>query len=801
MSSKILRNFRRNKAEASDFQITASVSSLTIECVKDKWQPNKLVIVWHKEKSKASTKSVPWQSGHINPYRGVHVWPEPDPVKTDITLVKNCNMWPEPDPVQTKFTHRVIFVSTGSGSNTQGELLQYQDKKWNIFVQNLSPSGRHKVLATGSIDINDYISEDPKTFDITVTLKPANRNVVSGSIEFQLSSVLLEDGLPRRTDKEIFDEIMEDAKELAKKKSTSNSKSSVNTKSLSRATNGSSVSGLSPSGDKTPVSSTATEEKKHGGSQVGDVTTQEAASFDNNNNNKAGPRKVKKRKAPPPPRPAPSRPAPSRPAPPQPRPDQPRPPRPPPPTQQKTLQKKCHVKDAKSSEKHSEEKAGNSASGRRRNRLSGLNKKAKDMCKYPKELNPFGPSTNSDEEGSVGEEISKGVFEQEADIQEEHSVDDKSSQDSEPSSSSRRKRQKKGRKKKCPTYSQECNPFGGETFDEQRSLSLGSASQPSGKETSVQGFKVTDSRCTSKDLDQGDGREESINNSDTIIPMNDCGDDKRGAVPVKTPLVQDEPVLKKAKPYAAGKHDGQEDQVESDLSTKEKEGKADDGHCSTRELEPSPSAECVSSDKVRCTPPGEESSSDKETPLEQGANAADPEASTSSKKVASVHHLPETDVVAREIQTSNPVHEKDIEKEHIKEKQSENEVALSAYVEEEMKLVQDEITSLERVSFKLELEMQEAMKTKDCEEELEGLTHDWLALTKFSSDLLKRKQDLEILGRQENIAECCNIMRSELKYLFEVEGWRKTDEHRAREKRVLDLLVSVNKRNLIAQLD
>ncbi|KAJ7394475.1 DUF3585 [Desmophyllum pertusum] len=219
MSSRILRKFRHNKAEVSDFQITASVSSLTIECVKDKWQPNKLVIVWHKEKSKASTK-------------------------------KNCNMWPEPDPVQTKFTLRVIFVSTGSGSNTQGELLQYQDKKWNIFVQNLSPSGRHKVLATGAIDINDYISEDPKTFDITVTLKPANINVVSGSIEFQLSSVLLEDGLPRRTDKEIFDEIMEDAKELARKKSTRSSKSSINTKSLAKATNGGSVSGLSPSGWK-----------------------------------------------------------------------------------------------------------------------------------------------------------------------------------------------------------------------------------------------------------------------------------------------------------------------------------------------------------------------------------------------------------------------------------------------------------------------------------------------------------------------------------------------------------------------
>lgn len=59
-----------------------------------------------------------------------------------------------------------------------------------------SRSGRLKVIATGSIDLADYISETKKTFDITVSLKAANKNIKSGSMEFSLTSVLLVDGIP-----------------------------------------------------------------------------------------------------------------------------------------------------------------------------------------------------------------------------------------------------------------------------------------------------------------------------------------------------------------------------------------------------------------------------------------------------------------------------------------------------------------------------------------------------------------------------------------------------------------------------
>ena len=65
-----------------------------------------------------------------------------------------------------------------------------------------------KILATGCIDVqhqqmqwpeslvSDYNTQERKKFDVTITLKPANKNVVTGKIKFELSSVMLEDDLP-----------------------------------------------------------------------------------------------------------------------------------------------------------------------------------------------------------------------------------------------------------------------------------------------------------------------------------------------------------------------------------------------------------------------------------------------------------------------------------------------------------------------------------------------------------------------------------------------------------------------------
>lgn len=52
------------------------------------------------------------------------------------------------------------------------------------------------MIATGSFDLAEYVSKEEHTFDITVSLKPANKYIVSGQVEFQLTSVRLEGGDP-----------------------------------------------------------------------------------------------------------------------------------------------------------------------------------------------------------------------------------------------------------------------------------------------------------------------------------------------------------------------------------------------------------------------------------------------------------------------------------------------------------------------------------------------------------------------------------------------------------------------------
>ena len=48
-----------------------------------------------------------------------------------------------------------------------------------FFVSNhkVSPSGKRKVIAVGSLDISDYIMEEPTSHDITVTLKPVKKKL------------------------------------------------------------------------------------------------------------------------------------------------------------------------------------------------------------------------------------------------------------------------------------------------------------------------------------------------------------------------------------------------------------------------------------------------------------------------------------------------------------------------------------------------------------------------------------------------------------------------------------------------
>ncbi|XP_015780833.1 PREDICTED: uncharacterized protein LOC107358766 [Acropora digitifera] len=87
----------------------------------------------------------------------------------------------------------------------------YQDHKWGIQIKNETKNGYKKVIAIGSFDLDNYISEKKKSFEIKVTLIPTNKNIRSGFIDFQLTSVMLVDGVPYGSKEEELKEYLRDA--------------------------------------------------------------------------------------------------------------------------------------------------------------------------------------------------------------------------------------------------------------------------------------------------------------------------------------------------------------------------------------------------------------------------------------------------------------------------------------------------------------------------------------------------------------------------------------------------------------
>lgn len=134
-----------------------------VECTK-KWQPDKLVVVWTRRSRRKSSKAHSWQPGIKNPYRGVVVWPVPENIEITVTLFK--------DPHAEEF----------------------EDKEWTFVIENESPSGRRKALATSSINMKQYASPMPTQTDVKLKFKPLSKKVVSATLQFSLSCIFLREG-------------------------------------------------------------------------------------------------------------------------------------------------------------------------------------------------------------------------------------------------------------------------------------------------------------------------------------------------------------------------------------------------------------------------------------------------------------------------------------------------------------------------------------------------------------------------------------------------------------------------------
>lgn len=351
--------------------------------------------------------------------------------------------------------------------------------------------------------------------------------------------------------------------------------------------------------------------------------------------------------------------------------------------------------------------------------------------------------------------------------------------------------------KKADKYPKEFDAFGEkEPDDRERFLSW---KNDLCKETTLKDAKLSDGKCVNKNLDQADRNNNLTKNCDASFSKNDSRDDDRGTtVPLKTPLVQNETVLKKATRHVhlVGK---ELKRAKGKESSKLKEG--DDGHHSAPEQAPLVS-DGLFDCETRSIPSADASPSKKGGPFNQeeiAPDTSDPEASTpgdvAGSRTVVNSAVPEQDVVVKDIECSNPIQKNQHERETVSPI-SHHCLELSVYIREETFLLQHEITSLEKVSTKLEQEIQEAIEITGRGNELQGLTQDWVWVNQCRSELIKRKRDLEIMSREENLEECLTEIRQELMFLMvELEDWRKTDQHIACAQKLIDLLVSLVRKN------
>ncbi|BFG04772.1 EH domain-binding protein 1 [Drosophila madeirensis] len=156
---RLQRNFKR----AAKFQFTASYHDLHLETTA-KWRPSNLSIVWTRRSRRVASAPLPWEPDMMNPLLGNISWPVPDNHTISVTLFK--------DPR----THEL------------------EDKDWTFVIEDVTPMGKKRVLASASINMRRYASIESTQQSFTLSLKPVSKKITAASLELTISCVFLREG-------------------------------------------------------------------------------------------------------------------------------------------------------------------------------------------------------------------------------------------------------------------------------------------------------------------------------------------------------------------------------------------------------------------------------------------------------------------------------------------------------------------------------------------------------------------------------------------------------------------------------
>lgn len=154
---------QRVNKHAAKFQFTVSYHQLTLETTS-KWKPNKLSVVWTRRSRRVTSEPLPWEPTMKDPLRGVVVWAVPENKEVSVTLFKDAR--------------------------TQ----VMEDKEWTFAIEDISPNGKRRQVATTNINMRKYASIEPTQHQLVLTFKPTTKKIVGATMECTLSCVLLREG-------------------------------------------------------------------------------------------------------------------------------------------------------------------------------------------------------------------------------------------------------------------------------------------------------------------------------------------------------------------------------------------------------------------------------------------------------------------------------------------------------------------------------------------------------------------------------------------------------------------------------
>ncbi|KAG5672661.1 hypothetical protein PVAND_002773 [Polypedilum vanderplanki] len=159
----VWKRLQRVNKRAAKFQFTVSYHEIKVETTT-KWRPTNLYVVWTRRSRRVVSSSLPWSPDMVDPLAANLSWPVPDNHSITVTLFK--------DPR----THEL------------------EDKDWTFVLEDVSPMGKKRALASASINMRKYASIESTQQTFAITLRPITKKITSAEIELTISCVFLREG-------------------------------------------------------------------------------------------------------------------------------------------------------------------------------------------------------------------------------------------------------------------------------------------------------------------------------------------------------------------------------------------------------------------------------------------------------------------------------------------------------------------------------------------------------------------------------------------------------------------------------